>query len=109
MAWLSAGHVYALDGGHAGFVRAWNVHGNAGGYLGTLKDGFFRDAGGDCVAFVAGARGGPSHPPRGATPQPPAPMPAPAPAIFAVPPVAAMPSERWSALGWADFLRGNGP
>ena len=37
VAWLSAGHVYALDGGHAGFVRAWNVHGNAGEHLGVLR------------------------------------------------------------------------
>jgi hypothetical protein len=108
VAWLNAGHVYGLDGSHAAFVRGWNVHGNAGEHLGVLRDGFFRDPQGDCVAFLAGARRGPSQPTRAATPRTPQPMPAAAPALFAVPPVAAVPSVRWSALGWAGFLEGRG-
>ena len=77
--------------------------------LGSLQSGYFRDLFGDAVAFLEGAREGPTLPgtlqPSPELPEFQEPPPQPQAATFLI----ASGTSRWSENAWNAFLRGHTP
>ncbi|WP_458117283.1 4-fold beta flower protein [Arthrobacter sp. D2-10] len=105
VAWLEANEIVRnLDGQVIGWLYEDAVYGLQGQHVGYFNDGNFRDHRGAAVAFVSGAKGGPTRPVRHARPTQP---------VRAVRPARAARSARqaraarvgvWSNLSFFQYL-----
>lgn len=102
--WMKDDLLFAADGAAAAFLKEENIINFAGLHCGFLISSFFRDHGGNIVAFLREAQGGPRLPVIKIPP------PAPIPGFFPfkpVPPIAPlrpMLTLNWSDLSWENFL-----
>ena len=60
--WIVGNIIYDWSGQGRAFIEGSNIFAPEAEYLGEFSDGFFRDHAGDAVAFIEGARSGPSLP-----------------------------------------------
>ena len=103
-AWLKDNLIFSVSGAAAAYLNGENVINYAGVHCGSLKNGFFRDHGGNIVAFIKGATGGPMLPVTKTPPVAPMPGVAPIKPVAPMTPVQALPSLNWSGLSWRQFI-----
>jgi hypothetical protein len=105
IAWLRSDVIFDLNGAAQAFLKDDRVISYAGGHLGRLDRGFFRDCNGGAVAWLEGARGGPLRPMRQLRPLRPMTQLLPLKPLIPLAPLKPLPQMTWG-LNWDAFING---
>jgi hypothetical protein len=104
VAWLHDNAIVDRANQCRAFIREGCVMSYHGTYLGEFADEFFWDRSGYAIAFVQGARRGPTTPITEIPPIPPIPPILPIPPMPPISPIPPPHLTSWSAMGFDDFL-----
>ena len=105
VAWLSYKDVYDRKGKFIAYLKGNAVYNRSSEYCGTLKQSFFRDVSGYVVAFLNGAKNGPSLPSLKSLPSKLIKKPRPSTKVAPPAPAPKSPKYGWSKLEWEVFIK----